>query len=111
MKVHRALGPGHLERPYQEALAVELRNQGIPFRREVSFPLEYAGERLAARYRADLVCYGSVLVELKAQAFLGRIDRAQVENYLKCSKLGVGLLLNFGRPSLQFARIVNSANS
>lgn len=90
---------------------MELEAQGIPFQSEVPFSLQYNGRPLRARYRADLVCFGAVLVELKAQPFLGRIDRAQVENYLRCSHLEIGLLLNFGKPSLQFARILNSANS
>lgn len=109
MKVHRALGPGFLERPYQEALAIEFEKQDIPYRLEVPFDLQYGGRRLRARYRADMVCFDSILVELKAQGWLGRIDRAQVENYLRCSGLEMGLLFDFGRPSLQFARILNSS--
>ena len=104
------MGPGFLERAYQEAVALELEAQGIAFQTEVPFSLQYAGQPLRARYRADLVCFGSVLVEMKAQPFLGRVERAQVENYLRCSNLEIGLLLNFGRPSLQFARILNPAN-
>ncbi len=110
MKVHRKLGPGFLERPYQEALARELEVLAIPTRTEVPFSIDYEGRPLQARYRADFVCFDAILVELKAQAFLTRRDRAQVENYLRCSKLETGLLLNFGRPSLEFARILNSAN-
>jgi GxxExxY protein len=110
MKVHRALGPGLLEKPYAEAMHHELRTQGIPFAMEVPFDILYEGKLLKSRYRADLVCFGEVLVELKAQAALGRTDRKQVEHYLACSGLQVGLLLNFGRASLQYLRLQNPAN-
>lgn len=110
MKVHRTLGPGLLERPYAEALRIELAATRIPFRSEVPFVLRYEGVPLKSRYRADLVCFGQVLVELKAQPAIGRTERSQVEHYLRCAGLDVGLLLNFGRASLQFLRIQNPSN-
>lgn len=106
MEVHRQLGPGFLEAVYQEALTVELTDRGIPFRRELELPVHYKGRRLPCGYRADFVCYESVIVELKALNVLGGIEEAQLLNYLKATFLERGLLLNFGRPSLEFKRFI-----
>ena len=106
MAVHRKLGHGHLEPTYQQALAVELERQGVPYAREVAFDIVYEGVRLDAKYRADFICYGEVLVELKAQLGVGLPETHQVVNYLRLSGLSTGLLLNFGLPSLQHRRYV-----
>ena len=66
MEVHRELGCGFLEPVYQEAMALELQRQGIPFEREVELPVSYKGERLETSYRADFICFGAILIELKA---------------------------------------------
>jgi len=104
--VHRQLGTGFLEPVYQEAMELELRLQHIPFARQVLFPLSYRGHSLRASYRADLVCWASVIVELKALRALSVHEEAQLINYLKASGLRRGLLLNFGTPSLQHRRLV-----
>ncbi|MEA3136276.1 MAG: hypothetical protein QOC71_557, partial [Thermoplasmata archaeon] len=106
MAVHRKLGYGFLEAVYQEALAVRFELDGIPFQREMPFEIEFEGRRLATRYRADFVCYGEVLVELKAQVGVGLPESSQVVNYLRASGLDVGLLVNFGLPSLEHRRYV-----
>jgi GxxExxY protein len=108
MAVHGGLGSGFLEAVYQEALAIELKTRGIPFKPEVKLPLEYNGHVLQTSYRADLVCYDSVIVELKALSSLTRTEEAQVINYLKASGYQIGLLLNFGAASLQYRRLVLS---
>lgn len=111
MEVHRQLGPGFLEPVYQEALTVELRLRGIPFQREVVLPIQYKGQRLECSYRADFVCYGSVLLELKALDKLGPIEESQIINYLKITGMEVGLLLNFGTSRLEYRRFVGSVPS
>lgn len=108
MEVHRQLGAGFLEAVYQEALAIELADRGIPFRREAELPIDYKGRRLSCKYRADFVCYEDIIVELKAMQLLSGTEEAQVLNYLKATKLRRGLLFNFGRPSLEFKRLVFS---
>lgn len=67
MEVHRQLGPGFLERVYQEALAIELEARGVPALREVALEIYYKDRKLSTDYRADFVCCESVLVETKAQ--------------------------------------------
>jgi GxxExxY protein len=108
MEVHRQLGPGFLEAVYQEALTLEFAAQGIPFAPQVELPVYYKGQRLACFYRADLVCYDSLIIELKALKALGGVEEAQLLNYLKATHLERGLLLNFGRPSLEFKRLIFS---
>lgn len=106
MTVHRTLGHGFLEAVYQEALERELRFLEIPYVREQTFPILYRGTPLATFYKADFVCYGSVIVELKALAQLTSKDDSQVINYLKASRLSKSLLLNFGSSSLEYKRLV-----
>lgn len=108
MEVHRELGPGFLEAVYQEAFARELTKQGIPFRSEVEVPVFYKGQKLTTSYRADFVCFDSIIVEIKALGQLTGIEESQVINYLKATGHTVGLLMNFGARSLQHKRLVLS---
>jgi GxxExxY protein len=104
MEVHRELGSGFLEAIYQEALALELDARNIPFEREVELPVRYKGQELGKPYRADFVCFGEVLVELKAHQSVINPDRFQVIHYLKASGLSTGLLINFGGLQLEYQR-------
>lgn len=108
MEVHRELGPGFLEAVYHEAMAIELVDRKVPFASEVALPIAYKGRRLASTYRADLVCFGDVVVELKAVSAMTGVDEAQLLNYLKATGIERGLLLNFGRQSLEYKRMVCS---
>ena len=107
MAVHRALGPGFLEPVYQEALGIEFDLRGIPNQRECEIPVHYRGFRLGAPYRADYLCYGDGLVELKALNRMTPREQAQVIHYLKAMNLTTGLLINFGSQALQFNRLLN----
>ena len=106
MEVHTELGRGFLEKVYQEALVREFKIIGIPFVRELDLPVHYKGELLPCHYRADFVCYGSVIVELKALDRLSGKEGSQVLNYLKASGYERGLALNFGSDQLKHKRFV-----
>lgn len=107
MEVHRELGPGFLELVYQEAVGIEFQQRDITFEREVELQLVYKGRALGSTYRADFVCFGDVLVEVKAVRQLGPVDEAQALHYLKASGLRTGLLLNFGAKSLEYRRFAH----
>ena len=104
MEVQRVLGTGLLEGVYEEAIAIELKERGVPVAFQVPLQIHYKQHVLAQTYRADLVCFGDVLVELKAIKKLTDIERAQIIHYLKITKIRTGLLLNFGSPSLEYER-------
>jgi GxxExxY protein len=106
MEAHRVLGSRFLEPVYQSALEMEFGLRGVPYTREIEMPIYYKNVPLSVHYRADFVCYGEVLVELKAIDRLTTREVSQVINYLAASGLHRGLLLNFGAASLQFKRFV-----
>jgi GxxExxY protein len=106
MEVHNILGCGFLEPVYQEALSYEFQRQGIPYEREKEYEINYKGLVLSKTYKVDFLCYGDIIVELKALGQLSKEHMAQVLNYLKASHLKLGLLVNFGTTSLNYERIV-----
>jgi GxxExxY protein len=107
MAVHSELGAGFLEGVYQEALEKELELQHIPFRREAHIAIYYKGILLPKPYIADFICYDKIIVELKALSALNSDHLAQILNYLKATKLKLGLLINFGTTMLQYRRIIH----
>jgi GxxExxY protein len=100
MRVHATLGPGFTETVYQNALALEMALEGIPFEREVKLEVHYRNE-IVGHYRADLLVAGLLILELKAIQTILPEHEAQVVNYLAATSLETALLLNFGTRSLQ----------
>lgn len=106
-EVHTAMGAGFLEAVYQECLEREFSLKGIPFERQKPLPLVYKGAPLEQVYKPDFICYGAIIVELKAVKELLPEHRAQVFNYLKATHFRIGLLANFGtHPKATIERIV-----
>ncbi len=108
IEVHKVLGAGFLEAVYQEALSLEFALRNIPFQKEIELPIHYKDKILSTHYRADFICYESVIVELKALSQLSGIEESQIINYLKATGLKTGLLFNFGSSSLEYKRFVFS---
>lgn len=108
MEVHRTLGCGFLEAVYQEALAIEFQKQNIAFVKEERLYIYYKGIQLEKYYQADFVCFDKIIIELKALSALTTVHDSVMINYLKATHCKVGLLANFGEPSLKYKRIVNS---
>lgn len=107
MRVHSTLGRGFPEVVYQRALALELTKQQLLIEREVERTIFYDNQPIGSR-RVDFLVEGKIVLELKATSTLDRTHVAQTINYLEVLRLEVALLLNFGSPSLQFRRLVNT---
>jgi GxxExxY protein len=106
-EVYREKGCGFLEPVYHECLEIELRLQQIPCVSKPSLALQYKLCPLSSKYEPDFICYGKIILELKAVTELVNEHRAQVQNYLKATGMKLGLLVNFGHyPKLQLERIV-----
>ena len=106
LEVHRTLGCGFLESVYERAMSKELLHRSLGFSRQVMYPVHYKGEQIG-RFMADMVVEQKLILELKAVDQISPTHVAQLINYLQASGIGVGLLLNFGTPSLQIKRLVH----
>jgi len=108
MEVHKEMGCGFLEGVYQEALGIEFGVQGIPYKAQPVIEILYKGKPLEKKYQPDFMCFGEIIVEIKALERLSGTEESQIINYLKATKLKVGLLINFGSKSLEHKRFVNN---
>lgn len=106
MTVHSTLGNGFQEVIYQRALEIEMRLEGIDFKREYEMPIFYRDEHIGTR-RVDFLVEEVVSVELKAITKLEDVHFAQAINYLEAYNHEIGLLINFGERSLNFKRLTN----
>ncbi len=110
MEVHKNLGPGFLESVYSEALQLEFEKANIPYEKEKKLPVIYNDKPLKKYFKADFVCYNSIILELKATKFLIESDYRQTLNNIKATKFKLGILINFGELSLKYRRVINSRN-
>ena len=101
IEVHRHLGPGLLESAYEECLCFELKQNGLPFRRQVALPVVYKSVRLDCGYRLDIVVQDKAILELKTVERLMPVHEAQMLTYMKLSGIRIGLLLNFSSAVLK----------
>jgi len=105
-EVYKEKGCGFLEAAYQECMEIELGLQGIPFEAKKELTLTYKGRELKTKYIPDLICFGKIIVELKAVEELAEEHEAQVLNYLHATGMALGILVNFGHhPKLEYRRL------
>ena len=108
-EVYKDKGCGFLESVYQECLEIEFEAQKIPFQSQFDLEIYYRGRKLSHYYKPDFICFGRIIVEIKAIQKLCDENRAQAMNYLKATGYELGLLINFGHyPKLEFERIANT---
>ena len=105
MEVLNHVGHGLLEKPYERALTVEFRLRGIPYRQQPRYPVVYKNQRIGI-YVPDLVVYEEIVVDTKVVERLADHEIGQMVNYLRITRLGLGLLLNFHHPHLEWKRIL-----
>lgn len=106
-EVYREKGCGFLEAVFQECLEMEFGDQGVPFITHPMLALAYKGRPLRQTYSPDLICFGKIIVELKAVSALTDEHRAQVHNYLRATGHRLGLLVNFGHfPKVEWERTI-----
>jgi GxxExxY protein len=106
IEVHKNLGCGFLEIVYKDALSIELESRGYFVEREKLYPVFYKGIQLPHNFYADFVIFDTVILEVKSKSGIANEDLAQTINYLKCSDCAVGLILNFGKPTLEIRRVI-----
>lgn len=108
MKVHRILGPGFLEAVYEEAMEKEFAKLEIPFKRQEKLNVFYEGEKMTKYYVADFICYEKIILEIKSVNNIPIAFYSQLNNYLTAIKHELGILINYGNPSLTYKRILNT---
>ncbi len=105
-EVYKEMGPGFLESVYQECVEIEFSRKAIPFEPQKELRIWYTDKMLEQYFKVDFICYGKILIELKAISELEDIHRAQVLNYLRATRLRLGLLVNFcSHPKIMIERI------
>ena len=110
IEVHKNLGPGLLEKTYEECLCLELKEAGLSYEKQVILPITYKNKVINDAYRVDILVEDCLIIELKTVQTLEKIHRAQLLTYLKLSNKKLGLLINFNVPLLKdgVVRVVNS---
>ncbi|WP_456406453.1 GxxExxY protein [Caldithrix abyssi] len=106
MEVHNNLGKGFLEVVYKDALEYEFEQANIPYEREKEYQVKYKEIILPHKFYADFVVFDKIILEVKGISNIGNEHIAQIINYLKISGCQLGLLVNFGKLSLEYKRII-----
>jgi len=107
MTVHSTLGPGHPEEVYQKALEYELRDNKIPFESQKAVSILYKGSQVGLRY-LDFLVDDKVIVEIKSASQIELLHQWQVLSYFAATHYEVALLINFGKPKLEYKRMLPS---
>lgn len=106
-EVHRTLGPGFLEKVYENALAHEIKMAGLGYEVQKNLRVHYKGLEVDS-FIADMVVEGKIVLELKSVSVLSDAHKSQLKNYLKGTNMKLGILVNFGSEKMEFKRIANS---
>lgn len=106
MTVPQKLGCGFLESVYDEAFGIELKKFGLSFEYQKEIEIIYNGVKLEKKFRCDYLIENQILVDNKATKGINEIDEAQMHNYLKATEIKLGIIINYGLPSLEYKRIV-----
>lgn len=106
MEVYNFLGNGFLEIVYKDALEYEFQKAGIPYEREKVYDVNYKGKILPHLFYADFVVYDKIILEVKSTSEIRDLFKAQAMNYLKVSQNSLAIIVNFGKLSLEYKRIV-----
>ncbi len=108
-EVYKDKGCGFTEPVYQECLEIEFALQQIPFISQPLLELEYKGRMLSQFFKPDFICFGAIILEIKALDNFIDVHRAQTLNYLSATKFKLALLVNFGHyPRIEYERIANT---
>lgn len=105
-EVHKILGHGFKEAVYKDALELEFEKINISFSRETPYTIVYKGQKLKHFFIADFIVFDSIILEIKASSSIGDPHIKQTLNYLKASGLKLGMVINFGTPSLTYQRVI-----
>ena len=105
IEVLNGLGHGLLEKPYENALAVEFEHQGIPFTQQPRFPVMWR-EKKVGEFIPDLIAYEQIIIDTKTIERITSHERGQVMNYMRITGLPVALIINFKNPRLEWERLV-----
>ncbi|WDF77914.1 GxxExxY protein [Mucilaginibacter sp. KACC 22773] len=105
-EVHKILGHGFKEVVYKDALEFEFKRLGLPFEKEKPYSLFYKEQKLKHFFVADFVLYNTIILEIKAGNYIGDPYIKQTLNYLKASGLRLGIVINFGAPSVEYQRVI-----
>ncbi len=108
IEVSNNLGCGFLEAVYQEVLGMEFHDSGIPFEAQKPITIRYKNRILDKKYIADFICFGQIIVEIKAIRSITETEEAQLINYLRATKLPLGLIINFGGKKMEWKRYANT---
>lgn len=107
MRVHNALGPGLREKPYENAMVIELERSGFKAEPQCAYPIFYL-EHAVGECIPDITVNSELLVDAKSLDAIGENEQAQMLNYLRISRIELGLIINFRNPKLEWQRVVRS---
>jgi GxxExxY protein len=107
LEIINGIGHGLHEKPYENSLAVEFRHRGIPFEQQRAFPVIWRDVQVG-EFIPDLIAYGKIVVDTKTIERITDIETGQMLNYLRITRLPLGLIINFKKPKLEWERIILS---